>query len=80
MGLLIYLRHLRHASTDPELVQGPHGWKALRIQLNPRHFKSNENYTLSIKEITEPKCVVCSFPIFEVFDIHSIGSPYVYLL
>ena len=48
-----------------------YGWKALRLSF-PKLFRI-EN-PLSIKEVMSQNVCVCSFPIFDIFDIHSIAA------
>ena len=47
------------------------GWKALSLSF-PKLFRI-EN-PLSIKEVMSQNVCVCSFPIFDIFDIHSITA------
>ena len=54
------LRHLRHASTYI-------GFDGMAFQ----NFFRIEN-PLSIKEVMSQNVCVCSFPIFDIFDIHSL--------
>ena len=66
---LIYLRHLRHASTYIEF-DGMVGKLSVSAFQN---FFRIEN-PLSIKEVMSQNVCVCSFPIFDVFDIHGITA------
>ena len=63
------LRHLRHASTYIRFVV----WlESSKSQLSKTFFRI-EN-PLSIKEVMSQNVCVCSFPIFDIFNIHSITA------
>ena len=61
-----HLRHLRHAST----YIGFGMVRKLSVSAFQNFFRI-EN-PLSIKEVMSQNVCVCSFPIFDIFDIHSL--------
>ena len=64
-----HLRHLQHASTYI-------GFDGMVGKLSVSAFQNFfriEN-PLSIKEVMSQNVCVCSFPIFDIFDIHSITA------
>ena len=64
-----HLQHLRHAST----YIGFDGMVGKHLVSAFQNFFQIEN-PLSIKEVMSQNVCVCSFPIFDIFNVHSITA------
>ena len=69
--ILCILKHVKDNLRHFDIHRnGWYGWKAVSAFQN---FFRIEN-PLSIKEVMSQNVCVCSFPIFDIFDIHSITA------
>ena len=66
---LIYLPHLRHA-----LLYTVFDGMVEKLEVSAsQNFLQIENQ-LNIKKVMSKTVCICSFPIFDIFDIHSITA------
>ena len=67
--ILCILKHVRDVG---DRSSTPKGCNAIYVR--DVRDRNNLQYTLSIKEVMSQNVCVCSFPIFDIFDIHSITA------